>query len=371
MKIVAIRCWWLILTSWVALGLAAPALAQDEVIISDPKTKKETRLLGTIQTESPGQITVRLAAGGRPRTLPVAEVLDVVYDVPILIKQEYRAAVNAEGRAEKGIRHEDRRKELALALRRYQDLQAKITEVKAKRHLEFKIAKLLALKAVDDPAEAAAAGERLVQFRKDYPQAWQTVAAAELLAHLQMEKNDWEAARKTYEDLAGTPNLSEEERLGAELQAAQVLVRARRFSEAQKKIESLEKSVPADSPQAVRLQLSLAECQAAAGKADPAAQKVEALLDKLTDPGLKGLAYNALGDCHRLAKKPKEALWDYLWVDVVYNQDRTEHAKALYYLSQLFKELRDEPRSKQYRERLEKDQRFAGTEYQKQITVEK
>ena len=50
------------------------------------------------------------------------------------------------------------------------------------------------------------------------------------------------------------------------------------------------------------------------------------------DDKLKALAYNTLGDYYQQAKQPDEAFWNYLRVDVLFNQDREEHARALYNL---------------------------------------
>src|SRR5262249_10110395 len=59
------------------------------------------------------------------------------------------------------------------------------------------------------------------------------------------------------------------------------------------------------------------------------------------------------------------------WVDVLYNQKKSEHAKALYHLSKLFKDRQDEKKAKDCRDRLEKDKAFAGSEYQRLIVNEK
>jgi predicted negative regulator of RcsB-dependent stress response len=350
-------------------GAAAPAWAQDEITYYDRATKKDAKISGAIQSESPSQIVVKPAVGAA-KTIPVPDLGDIFYNVPQLIRQEYRGAFNAEGRAEKALKEADRRKELASALQRYQELLPKVTEERPKTHVEFKIAKLLAWQAEDDPAGLDAAIDKLKQFKKEHPNSWEISRAADLLAQLLVRKKDYEGAQKAYEDLAATPNLSPETRQQCELKVAQVLVKAKKYDVAEKRLQELAKTVPADSPPGIRLQLSLAEAEAASGKAEPAAKRLEAIIDKVSDVDLKASAYNTLGDCHRLANRPKDALWDYLWVDVMYYQNKEEHAKALYYLTKLFKELKDEKRAQQYRAKLESKD-FAGQEYQKQIINEK
>ena len=90
--------------------------------------------------------------------------------------------------------------------------------------------------------------------------------------------------------------------------------------------------------------------------ADPGVEAVlRCIIAKTTDKDLKALAYNALGDCYRLNSQPKEALWPYLWVDVIYHQDRQEHAKAMAALAKLFEELGDAPRAKEYKDKLKEN----------------
>jgi predicted negative regulator of RcsB-dependent stress response len=345
------------------------ARGQDVVNYYNRTTKKKDTVTGNIKTESPGQIAIKPSAAAE-RTIPAIDVSDVEYNVPPLVKPDYRIAINAERRADEATKDDVRKKELAAALAKYQELVPKAADAKVKRHMEFKIARLMARQAEDDPAVIEPATEKLTQFQKAHRDSWQISFSSDLLAGLQMEKKDWAAAQKTYEDLIATPNISDEIRQDANLKIAQVLVRAKKYDAATSKLEELAKSVPADSPQAIRLQISLAECQAASGKTEEAAKKLEAILAKVEDPDLKAVAYNTLGDCQYQAKRLKEALYSYLWVDVIYHQNRQEHARALFHLVHVFKELKDDKRAQQYKEKLE-GKEFAGLEYQKSVAAEK
>jgi hypothetical protein len=87
---------------------------------------------------------------------------------------------------------------------------------------------------------------------------------------------------------------------------------------------------------------------------------------------IKALAANTLGDYYRETGKQEDAFWQYLWVDIVYNQDKHEQAKALYHLSKLFDHVKgDAARAVACRERLLKDKEFSGLEYQKLAAKEK
>jgi tetratricopeptide (TPR) repeat protein len=234
------------------------------------------------------------------------------------------------------------------------------------------MAKLLARQAEDDPGVTDAASAALTKFKTEHKDAWQLFLCNELLAKLQMDKKDYAGAQRTYEDLAKTPGISDDAKQEANIKIAQVLVQAKKYAEAEQRLVELVKTVKPDSPQGVRLQLALAESQAAADpeKALAAAKQLENVLEKIPDADLKASAYNTLGDCYQKADRKKDALWDYLWVDVVYFQNRHEHARALYHLRKLFKDLKDEKRAKEFEDKL-KGSQFAGLEYQKMLLNEK
>src|SRR5262249_26618625 len=96
-----------------------------------------------------------------------------------------------------------------------------------------------------------------------------------------------------------------------------------------------------------------------------AMEMLRQIIKETTDKSVKAVAYNALGEIYFQAAAYKEARWEFLHVDVLYNQDRNEHARALYYLSQTFDKLGDAERAKECRETLIGDRQFAGLEWQR------
>lgn len=363
---------WLLGTAVLVCFLAASGRlqAQDDVVYFDRATQKEATLRGAIQTENPGEIIIK-PSGAAARSVPATDVLDVIYNLPFVIKNDYRRARSLEAEAERTTQEERRQKELTSAYQLYRELTPKLTDARAKRQVEFRMARLLGWQAENDPAVVDKAIEQLNQFRRANPDAWQLAACADLLAQLYGAQNNWDAARQAYEELAATPSLAADTRLELELKVAQLLTRAKKFAEAEKKLGRLIQEAQPDSTPALRLRIAQAACTAASGEPGPAAEQLESLVGKTNDPLVKAQAYNTLGDCYRLANRSKDALWSYLWVDVIYHQDRQEHAKALYYLTKLFGELKDEPRAKQFRDKLEKDKQFAGLEYQRLILAGK
>src|SRR5262249_24581297 len=216
--------------------------------------------------------------------------------------------------------------------------------------------------------------DELTKFMKENNDAWQTTQAGELLGHALDAKGDQAAATKLYEDLSGRADLPPESKQKFDVLSLQGLMRGDKAArdKAETKLNALAKSLPAGDPQLPRVQVYLAECWLAGGKAPEAEAKLQELIKGSGDDAVKGLARNALGDCYRTAGKHEEAFWQDLWVDVVYNQDPAEEAKALYWLSKLFLEVRsDSARAAQCRDRLLNSKEYAGLEYRVKAEKEK
>jgi tetratricopeptide (TPR) repeat protein len=339
------------------LGRVPAVRVQDEIIYYDRTARKETRAAGAIQSENAGKIVLRPTAGAATRDIPSADIVDVVYEVAGRVKLDYTAARGDERKIETAAREEDRKKAIEDAVRSYQKLLRDLSGEKGRpvaRHLQFKVARLLARAAEDDGTQADAAVEALEKFRKEHPDSWQITACTRLLARLLTERKDFDGARKVYAELAATPTLSRDTKQECELLVARYLIRGKKVAEAEKLLQDLLKGLSVDDPQATRARISLAECLGNSGKLDEAVKQLEDLIARTPDADLKALAYNTLGDCYRENNRPKDALWPYLFVDVVYHQDRREHARAVEQLARLFAELGDKERAEQYRERLKR-----------------
>jgi tetratricopeptide (TPR) repeat protein len=345
--------------------------AEEEITYRDRVTRQDALVIGTITSESINEVVVRPTGKTGMSAIPARDVVDIVYTIPVLYKQEYRAALHRETLAERAPTTAERVRELTAVLKKYQELQPRLAEEKARRHIEFKIADLLAQLALTDPARADTAIVELSRFRTSHPRGWQTCHATALLGQMYLRKGMPEEAQKAYEQLEAVPDLAAELRLECGVQTVTLLARMGRYAEAEKRIAKLSASAIANSLSAQRLRVLRAECEAARGKSAPAVQDLQALIEASSDSSVKALAYNALGDCWRQAQKPKEALWAYLWVDVIYHQDPLEHARALYHIVTLFRELNDEPRAQQFRAKLLNDRQFAGLEYQRLLASEK
>ncbi len=357
------------------LVFAAPVSAQDEVRYFNRKTQKEDTAKGTIEKESAATITVKYGTAGRKDVISSVDVLDVTYKVEGLAI-EYRKPFNTEEAALKPTTKDDERKQkIKEALKEYADLVPKFAEHKlVQRNLEYRMARLLAKAAEDDATQVDPAIDALTKFKTDHSDSWQLIPAAKLLAGLREQTGDIKSAQKIYEELAANDALPKETREEFSLSEARLLIRGEQHAEALKKLKDLGSSFAADDPRKAKVDVYVAACTAAGGKAPEAEKQLKDLIGGKVDNETKALACNALGDLRLRAKKPEDAFWDYLWVDVLYNQDREEHAKALYQLSKLFRDVeqyKDATRAEHCLDRLVNEKEFAGSIYQKLAAKER
>jgi hypothetical protein len=306
---------------------SSSAMAQDRITFRDRATKGLQMTSGKIDSESIAGVKIG------SRTIPAADIADIVYDVAA-IKLDYPRATAAENRgaAEAGPMFET-----MLRMPAVQNNKG------LKTFLEYKVAMLAATRADESRDQHQKALAALARFKGDHPDSWEMVPVTRTIARLALEQNppDYDAARKAYQDLAAAPGAPPEIKLESDLQAIDVLLLAGKTDEARQKAASLPS---ADA----RTKVYQIGCQTG----PDAAKQLEEMIDKTSDRVLKASAYNMLGDVYRRdAKKKKDALYAYLWVDVVYNDDPAEVAKADARLASLFGEFKDEDRAKKYRDK--------------------
>jgi hypothetical protein len=355
------------------LGFASSASAQDEITFFNRKTQKEERITGTIEKETATEIDYKASTGRKDR-VPSMDVIDVKYKVPGDLVLLYRKPFNDEDKALlPTTKEEERKQKIKEALQGYEELIPKLGEQKyAQQNLEYRVARLLARAAEDDASQVEPAIEKLGKFKADHPDSWQLIPCARLLAGLREQTGNAAAAQKIYEELAANEALPQEARQEFGLEEARFLIRGNQHGEALKKLKDLRGNLQADDPRLARIDVYIAACNAASGKSPDAEKQLKDMIAGKADNDAKAVACNALGDLHIRDGKAEDAFWDYLWVDVLYNQDREEHAKALYQLSKLFIQVKKDPtRADRCLERLITEKEFAGSPYQKLAAKDK
>lgn len=106
--------------------------------------------------------------------------------------------------------------------------------------------------------------------------------------------------------------------------------------------------------------------QAAGGKVKESAAAIGEIIAKTKPEDVKLLAraYNALGDSYLHSGDSRGALFAYLHVDLLYNQDGDAHAKALHQLVPLWKQVGRDSRSQETAEKLA--EKYPGSRWAKQ-----
>ena len=253
---------------------------------------------------------------------------------------------------------------------KYEELVGKIPDKRPKAHFEFTVGYLMALKSLEDNTDPKNAITRLSAFVSNNPQSWQVVRALSMMAKLQESIKDYPGAKTTYGQLS-ILDVPEEVKQNALLQVAMADVRLGQWVTAEPKLAALLKTMPKESPVYGRIQLAQAECLMATNKNDEAMVILKKTVKDSPDKALKAIAHNTLGVSLYNADKWKEARWEFLWVDVIYNTDKAEHAKALYYLTQTLEKLGETPKAEECREQLLSDKTFAGTDFQRKMMKER
>jgi hypothetical protein len=96
-------------------------------------------------------------------------------------------------------------------------------------------------------------------------------------------------------------------------------------------------------------------CEACSdGRFEDAVKELSKHIASAKDHGRIAATYNTLGGCYRAQKKPKDALHNYLMVDLVYNQDQAQHLRALRQLRDLFFLLQRPDLAKEYSAKLDR-----------------
>jgi tetratricopeptide (TPR) repeat protein len=328
------------------------ASAQDRVYYHDHSVKPErvSTLEGTITAESVAGIKIKPTVGAE-REVPAGDIVDIQYNSPGAVKIRYSSAFQTD---QKRTSTDTGLKALVDVQKEYEWVLSQLKDDKTaamQRHLKYRLA-VLRLNLAKDKVQVLEAADLLDKFRKDYPNSWQVVPCSRQLAQVRLEADQYAEAVKVYDELAKQPGIPKDVKQEFELNAIDVLMRAKDYASAEKRIDEALRKLPAADVQAARLKVLQVGCQASKVDLQKVAPMLRDTIEKTADPGLKALAYNTLGDCYNAKGQKKDAMWAWLWVDVVYNQDKSEHIKALERLSQVFKDLNDDDHAAKYKEKL-------------------
>jgi tetratricopeptide (TPR) repeat protein len=349
----------------VAFALAADA---DSVLVRG----REKAVVGDLKIEDAKGVIINTTKDKKKvdELIPAADVIDIAYDdiKPAELRLAggaYKIARDADKEAGDASDPAKRKVALSAAITAYNktltDMQA---HKSAKRTLEYRVAVLMVKQAVNDSLPTDKALTKLQAFKTAYPNSWQIVHVMPMIAQLQLDAKDYKGAEQTFQEMSEMDALPPDVRTAAELEVVQVNVRAGNIAQAQKKLDVLEVKAKGNPAFASRVKMARAEVLVGQKKNDEAVPILQQVVKENNDKQIKAMAHNTLGECYFKATRYNEALWEFLWVDAVFNQDRGQHARALYYLWKCFEQLNNAERAQECREMLLNDRQFTGTEYQ-------
>ena len=321
--------------------------AQDKIYYRDKKDNTIKWIDGELK---PGPSGYQAGAGKSVVVVAPYDLVKVVPgELPLLDRKDLMAQTNLEDKKEWGKARDG-----------YVEIQklVKTAPEKTKRYLEFKIA-YSAARAADDAKDdeswkprAEEAVKLLDSFLVGHTSGWEVWPAARASAGLQAELGKYDTAAAMWARLAANKELTPAGQKEATVHEIDAKVRAKQFGAAKAKIEPLLASEPAGT---LKTRLTIYQLAAAKGDSLPeqAVKPIEDEIAKSQDPAVRATWYSVLGELYMTGEKPnlREAMWSFLWVEVVYNQDKDEVLTALVRLADIFKQQGDDERAKAYHEK--------------------
>ena len=215
------------------------------------------------------------------------------------------------------------------------------------------------------------AGPMLMTFLKNNPTSYHYLEAAELMGDLfvafGMEaqhspdkakqakaSQSFDKAMEYYATAGKAPWPGAE--AGLNLKRGRALLAQKKHAEAIKAFKSVLGGAAGPEAESLKLAATLGQATALAndGQAEEGIKLVEEVIAKAPKGNVEllGQAYLTLGNCHQVAKMPREAVMDYLHVDLLYFQNPQTHSEALANLGQLWQTLRRPDRAREANARL-------------------
>lgn len=326
------------------LMMQTAAIGQDKV--ERRKSGKLETLSGKIVEESIKGVLIKAPTD---QLVPATDITRVFYDdVPAALKQDYyNLYIN-----------EEKEKDLAKVLKDYKDFAAKMAQnaaVKpnAKRYVDYRILMLEANLADTDELRADIK-RRLETFVGANNTSWEYPFAARALARMHIDKSDYDNAQKVLDVLSKGQNVPPEVKQEADLMLIDVMFQAGKGDAVKNRVDAAlaDAAVPETQKARFRVYQVGLEAQGASAKIEDVVKKLDELISKTSDNSIKALAFNVMGDCYMLKARKRDAMWSYLWVDVVYSQDKGEHLKAMSKLLAIFDEEKDNEKVQLYRDKI-------------------
>ncbi len=243
---------------------------------------------------------------------------------------------------------------------------------RSKRYLDFKVYSInhKLVDELDAGKEWEGKADKAISdwkgFLDDYKDAfgWEIWPAVRSITRLQIERNKYDDAAAAWAKIRGIADLPPEPKLEAGLQEIDLRIRSKTYPTAAALAEGLLKTAAGSRKERLAIYL-LAAKAGSDSKYVEGVEKIKAEMEKTKDPTVHATGYAMMGELYLAGGKFRDAMWMFLWVETVVNQDKDEVFKAISRLAELFekapmdedpnkKPLADEEQAKKYREKLKR-----------------
>jgi tetratricopeptide (TPR) repeat protein len=333
--------------SLAAAAVALLLISQASAIDSVKKIGNTPRISGTVKTVTATEVTIDVQ--GSLQKIPVTEIEAVEFEGEAAEMKLARSALKTGG-DQNAIAYLDKIK------------PETVTKKEIKQDLAFYRAQAQARMALRGAGDVKKAGADVFNFVNGNPDSYHFLQAQEILGELLVADGNVDAALKAFAVLDQSP--FDEYKMRAGVARGRALMSQSKFPEALAEFDKVlalpfnpmtQKGTPSESQRFAAV-LGKAQCQANTGGFEEAIKELEGNVIPNLSPEeskLQAAAYNTLGNCYN--QKPdgkKAALLAFLHVDVLYNIVPSEHAEALWNLSNLWVDIGKNERGQECLTRL-------------------
>jgi tetratricopeptide (TPR) repeat protein len=331
----------------------ARAQNPDVVSVRDRKDNSIKKLTGTLTVSSTGFQVVGADKKAAPPINPDDVVGVVIGDLPGVDRGVTNSASTKEDN-----------KKYAEALVQYKEANKAGLPERSARYLQYKAAycNTKLVDEVDDKDRKAKAEDAVKEwkgFLNTYRVGWELWPATRAYSRLQTELGQYAEAAAMWNKLSANKELPADARMEAQIQEIDMHIRGKQAVNAIPLAGEALKSAAGGQKERLAI-YEIAAKAAADGKAPEGVEAIKKEMDKTKDPSVHATGFAMTGELHLLAGKPRDAMWSFLWVETVLNQDRDEAFKAVARLASLFESgpLADDDQARKYRDKLK---RIRGT----------
>lgn len=230
---------------------------------------------------------------------------------------------------------------------------------RTKRYLEFKklqmtnkiVDELSADKGWKEQAEKCVGDWNSFLIAEDTKSGWEQWPATRACTRLQIELGKYEDASRAWSRVNKNKNMPADAKLEAAIQEIDLQIRSKQYSTAVTAATDLLKSAVGARKDRLAI-YEIAAKAGADGKPLDGIDKIKAEMNKTKDTSVHTTGFSVMGELYLAGGKPRDAMWMFLWVETVLNQDKDEAFKAVSRLAEIFKSQMEEELANKYREKL-------------------